>query len=410
MTIFQKKKVQSGSAPSLEGRAGEGLLERLPFSRRNFLRTSGLTAIVGLTGIETVFGEMKKKSSKYSGKGLVLRFLPYDLQLKHTFTIANSSRKSTPDVLTSLEFDGITGYGEASMPPYLGESVETATKFLSLLDLGQFKDPFQMDDILGYVDAVMPGNCAAKAAVDIALHDLVGKIMGQPWYKIWGFDPADTPNTSFTIGMDTPEVVRQKVNEAAPYNILKVKLGMATDKEMIETIRSVTDVPMCVDVNQGWTDKHKALEMIHWLKEKGVVFVEQPMPKTAIDDMAWLTANSPLPTVGDESVQRLPDVIKAKGVYSGINIKLMKCTGMREAHQMLTLAKSLGMKVMIGCMTETSCAVSAAAQLSPKTDWADLDGNLLIANDPYSGMQVVNGKVTLIDRPGIGINIEKKVF
>jgi len=379
-------------------------------TRRNFIRTAGLTAIVGLSGIETVFGGAKNKITKHSGKGLVLSFLPYDLQLKHTFTIANSSRKSTPDMLTCIEFDGIRGYGEASMPPYLGESDETATKFLSSLDLSQFKDPFQMDDILAYVDAVMPGNCAAKAAVDIALHDLVGKIMGQPWYKIWGFDPADSSNTSFTIGMDTPEVVKQKVAEAAPYKILKVKLGQSTDKEMIETIRSVTDKPLCVDVNQGWTDKNKALEMIHWLKEKGVVFVEQPMSKTAIDEMAWLTANSPLPIIGDEAIQRLADVIKAKDVYSGINIKLMKCTGMREAHKMLTLAKSLGMKVMIGCMTETSCAVSAAAQLSPKADWADLDGNLLISNDPYSGVQVVNGKITLIDQPGIGISTVQQVF
>lgn len=353
---------------------------------------------------------MKNKTTKNSGKGLVLRFLPYDLQLRHTFTLANSSRKNTPDVLTCLEFEGVTGYGEASMPPYLGESVETATKFLSSLNLGQFNDPFQMDDILRYVDSVMPGNCAAKAAVDIALHDLVGKIMGQPWYKIWGFDPADAPNTSFTIGIDTPEVVRQKVAEAAPYKILKVKLGQANDREMIETIRSVTNVPICVDVNQGWTDKEKALEMIHWLKEKGVVFVEQPMPKTALDDMAWLTANSPLPTMGDEAVQRLPDVLKAKGVYSGINIKLMKCTGMREAHEMLTLARSLDMKVMIGCMTETSCAVSAGAQLAPKADWADLDGNLLILNDPYSGMKIVDGKVSLVDRPGIGISSVQKLF
>ena len=379
-------------------------------TRRNFIRTAGLATTIGLSGFETVFAVTKDKKMKPSGNGLKLRFLPHDLLLKHTFTIANSSRKTTPDMLTCLEFDGIFGYGEASMPPYLGESVDSATKFLSLLNLGQFKDPFQMDDILAYVDSVMPGNCAAKAAIDIALHDLVGKIMGQPWYKIWGFDSADTPNTSFTIGMDTPEVVRQKVVEAAPYRILKVKLGQSTDKEMIETIRSVTNVPLCVDVNQGWTDKNKALEMIHWLKEKGVVFVEQPMPKTAIDDMAWLTANSPLPTIGDESVQRLPDVIKANGVYSGINIKLMKCTGMREAHQMLTLAKSLEMKVMIGCMTETSCAVSAAAQLSPKTDWADLDGNLLISNDPYSGVQVVDGKITLIDQPGIGLRIVQKVF
>lgn len=379
-------------------------------SRRNFIRTAGLTTLVGASGFESVFAATKDKRPKPSENGLKLSFVPHELMLKHTFTLANSSRKTTPDVLTRIEFDGMVGYGEASMPPYLGESIESVSKFLASLNLAQFKDPFRLEEILSYVDSVLPGNCAAKASVDIALHDLLGKIMGQPWYKIWGFKPETTPNTSFTIGIDTPEVVRQKVGEAAPYKILKVKLGMATDKEMIETIRSSTDKPLCVDVNQGWTDKEKALETIHWLKEKGVVFVEQPMPKTSVDDIAWLTEHSPLPIIGDESVQRLPDVLKAKGVYNGINIKLMKCTGMREAHQMLTLAKSLGMKVMIGCMTETSCAISAAAQLSPKVDWADLDGNLLISNDPYSGVQVVDGKITLQDKPGIGLETINPVF
>jgi len=379
-------------------------------SRRNFIRTSGLLAFTTFAGFETVFAAMKNKPKKFAGKGLKFSFAPYDLQLRHTFTLANSSRNTTPDVLTRIEFEDFTGYGEASMPPYLGESVASATKFFSVLNLQQFTDPFQIEDILQYVDSIMPGNCAAKAAVDIALHDLVGKMLGQPWYKIWGFDPADTPNTSFTIGIDTPEVVRQKVIEAAPYKILKVKLGQKTDQEMVETIRSLTDVTLCVDVNQGWTDRHYALDRIHWLKENGVVFVEQPMPKTAIDDMAWLTENSPLPTVADEALQRLPDVMKAKGVYSGINIKLMKCTGMREAHQMLTLAKSLDMKVMIGCMTETSCGVSAAAQLAPKCDWADLDGNLLISNDPFNGVQIVDGKVTLTDSHGIGISQKLNVF
>jgi L-alanine-DL-glutamate epimerase-like enolase superfamily enzyme len=379
-------------------------------TRRHFLRLSGVTTLAGIAGVDKVLAIQAKKKAKQSGNGLVFKFTPYPLQLKHTFTIANNSRNTTPDMLTCIEFEGIMGYGEASMPPYLGESIESASRFFSSLNLAQFKDPFQIEDILHYVDHVMPGNCAAKAAIDIALHDLVGKMVGQPWYKIWGFNPANTPNTSFTIGIDTPDVVRTKVKEASPYKILKVKLGQSTDKEMIETIRSETNKPLCVDVNQGWTDKQKALEMIYYLKEKGVVFVEQPMPKTAIDDMAWLTQNSPLPTIGDESVQRLGDVIKAKGVYSGINIKLMKCTGMREAHEMLTLAKSMNMKVMIGCMTETSCAVSAAAQLSPETDWADLDGNLLISNDPYSGVQVMDGKIVLADQPGIGIQTIKNIF
>ncbi|WP_423129609.1 dipeptide epimerase [Gaoshiqia sp. Z1-71] len=372
-------------------------------TRRNFIKTGSLTALAGWAGIRTSFGNMKKEEKRKAGKGLELRFKPYELQLKHAFTLAGSSRSATPVMLTEIEYDGIIGYGEASMPPYLGESHDTAAKFLSSLNLGQFNDPFQLDKILDYVDALAPGNCAAKASVDIALHDLLGKIMKQPWYKIWGFDPANTPDTSFTIGIDTPEVVRQKVKEASAFKILKVKLGRDNDQQMIETIRQETGVPLCVDVNQGWTDRQMALDMIHWLKEKGVVFVEQPMPKAAIEDMAWLMQHSPLPTIADEALQRLDDVQKAHGVYSGINIKLMKCTGMREAHKMLTLARSLNMKVMIGCMTETSCGVSAAAQLSPAADWADLDGNLLISNDLYEGIRIIGGKVTLSDKPGIGI-------
>ena len=369
--------------------------------RRNFIQTSTLTVLGGLFLPHQIYSNMKKGNLPKSG--LKLSFEPYNLQLKHVFTLAGSSRSTTPVMLTKIEFEGITGYGEASMPPYLGESQESAGRFLSDLNLEQFTDPFRMDEILDYVDKSAPGNTAAKAAVDIALHDLTGKIMGQPWYKIWGLSAEKTPVTSFTIGIDTPEVVRQKVKEAAEFKILKVKLGRENDREMIETIRSVTDVPLCVDVNQGWKDKHLALDMIHWLNEKGVKYVEQPMPKENLNDIAWLTQNSPLPVIADEALQRLTDLQKTVGVYSGINIKLMKCTGMREAHKMMNLALASNMKVMIGCMTETSCAISAAAQLSPLATWADLDGNLLISNDRFEGVKIVDGKITLIDRPGIGI-------
>ena len=338
----------------------------------------------------------------FEANDMKLRFTPYTLQLKHAFTLATSSRTTTPVMLVEVEKDGITGYGEASMPPYLGESQETAAAFLSSLDASRWRDPFLLDEILASVDAAAPGNHAAKAAVDIALHDWVGKKMGQPWYRVWGLDPAKTPVTSFTIGIDTKEVVRQKVREAEIYRILKVKLGRENDKEMIETIREVTDKPIRADVNQGWTDRSKALDMIQWCASKGVEFIEQPMPKERIEDNAWLTERSPIPIVGDESVVRLSDVRKAYGVYSGVNIKLMKCTGMREAYTMITLARGLGMKVMLGCMTETSCAISAAAQLSPLVDWADLDGAVLIGNDVFDGAKIVDGKVTLTDRPGIG--------
>lgn len=335
---------------------------------------------------------------------LHLRFFPYELKLRHTFTVATYSRTTTPDVQVELTYDGLTGYGEASMPQYLGQSVASVSAFLNKVDMEQFTDPFQMEDILTYIDSLSPGDTAAKAAVDIALHDLVGKIMGQPWYKIWGLDAKKAPSTTFTIGIDTPDVVRQKTEEcAAKFNILKVKLGRDNDKDMINTIRSVTKLPIAVDVNQGWKDKHKALDMINWLHEQGIVMVEQPMPKEQQKDIAWLTERSPLPIFADEAIQRLADIRRVEDAYTGINIKLMKCTGMREAWKMLTYARARGLKVMVGCMTETSCAVSAAAQLSPAVDFADLDGNLLIANDRFTGMQVVNGKITLPDRPGIGV-------
>lgn len=239
---------------------------------------------------------------KKGGRGLQLSFQPYELQLRHSFNLAKMSRKTTPGVQVQIDFDGVRGYGEASMPPYLGESVASVTQFLSKLNLAQFTDPFRLDEILEYVDAAAPDNTAAKAAVDIALHDLLGKLMNRPWYAIWGFSPEKTPSTSFTIGIDTPEVVRVKVKEADPYNVLKVKMGLDHDRETIDVIRSMTDRPICVDVNQGWNSKEHALEMCHWLAERNCLFVEQPMMKERIDDIAWLTERSPLPIIADEAV------------------------------------------------------------------------------------------------------------
>lgn len=337
-------------------------------------------------------------------KKITLRFYPYELQLTHTFTVASCSRTTTPGVQTEIEYDGLIGYGEASMPPYLGETTESVQCFLRQVDLSLFDNPTDLDAILDYVDHIMPGNTAAKASVDIALHDLYGKMQGVAWHQIWKLDKEKAPSTTYTIGIDTPEVMKQKTLEVAgQFNILKVKLGKENDKEMIQAIRSVSTLPLAVDANQGWMDKYQALEMIHWLRDQGVVMVEQPMPVAQLDDTAWLTAHSPLPTFADESVQRLGDIKKIQGAFSGVNIKLMKCTGMREAHKMMMLARELGMKVMIGCMTETSCAVSAAAQLSPMVDFADLDGNLLISNDLFKGVQISRGKLILNDLPGIGI-------
>ena len=381
-------------------------------TRKEFLHTMACAALGAGLGIGCTKGNQPSTFNINKGgigSRMSLRFFPYELQLRHTFTVATSSRTTTQGVQVEIEYEGLTGYGEASMPPYLQKelgTLESVQAFLKRVQdiIGEFDDPFKLEEILARIDSMSESDAAAKAAVDIALHDLVGKMLGAPWYKIWGFDAAKAPSTTFTIGIDTPEIVRAKTKECAEkFNILKVKLGRDNDKEMIETIRSVTNLPIAIDANQGWKDKKYALDMIHWLNERGIVMIEQPMPKTQIDDIAWVTEHSPLPVFADESIQRLKDVAAQKGVFSGINIKLMKCTGMREAWKMLNLARAMDMKVMIGCMTETSCACSAAAQLSPAVDFADLDGNLLIANDRFRGMEVVGGKITIPDLPGIGV-------
>lgn len=381
--------------------------------RRDFLKKGALAAAgAGLLGSGTTLAkeleltdDHKSVNFNVNGKARMhLTFEPYELKLKHVFTVSSFSRSTTPDVQVRIDYDGYTGYGEASMPPYIGQTVGSVCSFLKKVDLEQFPDPFCIDDILTYIDSLSDGDSAAKAAVDIALHDLVGKIIGAPWHRMLGLNPEKTPNTTYTIGIDTDEMVKLKTREVAgQFKILKVKLGTPRDREMIRAIREVSDLPIAVDVNQGWKNKKKALDEIFWLKEQGIVMVEQPMPKEMLDANAWLTEKSPLPTFADEAIQRLKDIPAVKGAYTGINIKLMKCTGMREAWKMMNYARAEGMKVMIGCMTETSCAIAAAAQLSPAVDFADLDGNLLIANDIFRGTTVVDGKITLNQLPGIGI-------
>jgi len=333
-----------------------------------------------------------------------LTYQSFELLLRHTFTIAKFSRTSTPVMLIQVRHEGYTGYGEASMVPYMGESFQSAADFLNRVNVPQFKYPFDFQHIIAYLDSIAPGNPAVKAGIDIALHDLDGKLRQRPCWQILNSEPSKMPQTSFTIGIDTPELIVQKVKENPDCKIIKVKLGRDSDKELINTIRSVTNLPIFVDANQGWTDLQQSLDMTHWLHEQGVLLIEQPMLKTDPDNNAWLTERSPIPIIGDESVQRLPDVEKAKGVYHGINIKLMKSAGMYEAHQMILKAKELDLKIMIGCMSETSCATLAAAALAPQCDWADLDGPFLTSNNPYQLPEFVDGKWVLNNEAGLGIS------
>lgn len=330
---------------------------------------------------------------------------PYQLELKYPFTIAKFSRTSTPIMLLEIEHEGFVGFGEASMVPYLGESLETASAFLKKVDLSSFSFPFKMDEIIAYLDDLAPGQPAIKAAIDIALHDLAGRILNQPCYQMFRSSPDDMPLTTFTIGIDTPEIIIKKVNDALAdgFKLLKIKLGRESDKLLIETIRSVTDLPLYVDANQGWTNKEKGLEMAFWLQEQGVLLIEQPMSKEDIDGNAWITARSPIPIIGDEAVQRFDDVDKAVGVYHGINVKLMKSAGMFEAHKMIQQAKSKNLKVLMGCMSETSVATLAGAALAPLCDWADLDGPFLTSNNPFQKPEFKDGRYVLQNQAGLGI-------
>jgi L-alanine-DL-glutamate epimerase-like enolase superfamily enzyme len=332
-----------------------------------------------------------------------LTYQPFELQLKHPFTIAKFTRTFTPVMLLQIAHEGYIGYGEASMVPYMGESHQSATEFLKKVDINQFSYPFNFEEIINYLDSLAPGEPAIKAAIDIALHDLDGKLQQQPCWQLLGSNLTLMPVTSITIGIDIPEVILKKVKEAEACKVIKVKLGRDSDKELITTIRSVTQKPLYVDANQGWTDLQQSLDMCYWLQEQGVQLIEQPMLKTAIDSNAWLTERSPIPIIGDEAVQRLTDVENAVGVYHGINVKLMKSAGMYEAHQMIIKARALGLKVLIGCMSETSCATLAAAALAPLCDWADLDGPFLTTNNPFKDPEFGDGKYVLSNEPGLGI-------
>jgi L-alanine-DL-glutamate epimerase-like enolase superfamily enzyme len=333
---------------------------------------------------------------------MYLNYYPYTLELKNQFTISHSTRTTTPVVITEITHEGITGYGEASLPPYLTENQQSVINFLRKVNLEYFSDPLQLPEILEYVDGLESDNNAAKASVDIALHDLVGKLLNIPLYKYFKIEHQESKYSSITIGIDSIDNMIRKVKEAEDYKILKLKLGSDNDRSVIERIRTVTDKEIIVDVNQGWNDKYKALEFIKWLADKNVKLVEQPFPTKDIASTLWLSERSPLPIFADESVKRLSDIEKVTGIFHGINIKLMKSGGLGEALKMINKANELGLKIMLGCMTETSCAISAASHLSPLAAWVDLDGAELIKNDLFTGMKIVRGEVILPELPGTG--------
>lgn len=326
------------------------------------------------------------------------------LKLRHTWTTTMSSSEYRDTIQVRLTSDGVTGLGEGAPIVRYHESAEEGKKAIdSILPFLNSANPWQFEKLMTEVSHRMPNQFAAKAALDIAIMDWIGKKLNVPLYRMLGLDPADTPITTFSIGIDTPETTRQKVEEAAPFPVLKIKVGLNTDEATIAAVRGATKKPLRVDANEGWKDKEEAVRKINWLESQGVEFVEQPMPAEMIDETRWVRSHVHLPIIADEAALNPNAIPRLSDAYDGINVKLDKCGGIQQALRMIYIAKSLGMKTMLGCMVSSSLTVTAAAHLSPLVDYADLDGNLLIANDPYRGVTVQNGKLVLPDGPGIGV-------
>jgi L-alanine-DL-glutamate epimerase-like enolase superfamily enzyme len=337
---------------------------------------------------------------------------PYSLDFKHPFGVSSNTRHNTISVFIKLEAAGKTGYGEACIPEYLGETLSDTVAFLesSAELLKDLDGSFELQQIIADIDSRSEKNNAAKAALDIALHDLKGKIAEKPFYELAGIGKSEPMTTSFTIGIDKESKLEQKIIEASDFSVLKIKAGTADDIRLIRQIRKYTNKPLYVDVNQGWRDRHHAINMISRMKEEGVILIEQPMPVKMREEMHWVKERSSLPLIADESVKRLSDLDEVAYGFSGINIKLMKCTGLSEAIKMIKSAREKNMKVLLGCMAESTCATAAMAQLMKLADYIDLDAPNLYKNDPFEGLTYRHGKVILNDEPGIGVKLRTDLF
>ncbi len=375
--------------------------------RKKFIEVSG-KSLLGLTVLSQIpvksMAIISEKNIKSDG-GTMIEVKTKRLFLEDTWTISRNSSDYKDNVFVRIEKDGVAGYGEAAPNVRYGENHNKTTDRINGV-----KSLFEKYDLWHYVDlkdeifaSITDQNCA-RCALDIAIMDWIGKKLNAPLYKIWGLDKSKTPLTSYSIGIDTIEVIKKKVRAAEKYPLLKIKVGKDNDEEIIEAVRSITDKPIRVDANEGWKSKEVALEKIKWLQSMGIEFIEQPMPSDMIEETRWLRDRVDIPIIADEAVKTVADIPKLAEAYDGINIKLMKAGGPQEAMRMIYLARAMNMKIMLGCMIESAISISAAAHLSPLVDWADLDGNLLLREDPYQGVGVEKGKLILNDKPGLGIS------
>jgi L-alanine-DL-glutamate epimerase-like enolase superfamily enzyme len=326
-----------------------------------------------------------------------------ELRTRHPFIIARGGQSDYRTVWVRLtDGDGHEGWGEAAPTKFYGETTETVLAALDTYGTQLPDDPFDLEEAERRWEQLLRRNPATRAALSSALHDLVGKRLGLPLYRLWGLDPTKAPRSTFTIGLDTPDKMRAKVREAEQYPILKIKLGTDRDVEILRTIRDTTDREIRVDANCGWTLK-QTVRMLPVLEEFGVTVLEQPLPPDQLDGLAEIRRHAEIPVIADESCETAADIPPLVGRVDGINIKLAKCGSLREAIRMIAIARAHGLTVMVGCMIESSIGITAAAHFTPLVDIVDLDGAALLADDPFVGATIEGGQVSLPSGPGLGV-------
>ncbi|MBK8596316.1 MAG: dipeptide epimerase [Holophagales bacterium] len=371
-----------------------------PLTRRDLLAASGSLAASAL--LPAIAAAAPAKAA--AATGATLSLAPMLLKLRHTWTIARGSSDEKKNGLLTLASGGITGYGETAANKRYGQSWESGeAAFAKVKSACEGLSPWEHLAWLERAEEAAGGDSQVVAALDMALWDWKGKAVGQPVWKLLGVPTGRMAQTTFSIGIDTAEVMKEKVKEAAPYPLLKVKVGLPTDEENVTAIRSVTKKPIRVDANEGWASPEEALKKIAWLKTMGVEFVEQPLPAAKNAEMKAVKGAAVLPLVADESVLHAKDVPALVGLFDGVNAKLAKCGGITRAYELAALGRALGFKLMLGCMIESSLGIAAAVAVAPLYDWLDLDGNLLVANDPWKGLTLSDGRWELPGAPGLGV-------